>query len=222
MEMEQTSERNCANERERSSEGLASNTSSHAALDGIGVPSQPTRTFRFLSDAQMREIGALFHLLDLNKDGFLSAIRAVALCRQLGFNVDRTSVDRGSPNVSLQQLYSWCDKFLEACASSEEIRLTQKFILLQRGEVGKTVSRGSLRRSLESSNVSVSETLISELLAYMSDLDETAQSSEDVMSEAGFKAFIRKHSAAGERKRQAQMSVISSGRAGLRTSMASS
>eukprot|EP00965_Chrysotila_dentata_P211655 6186577-Pleurochrysis_carterae.AAC.4 len=101
--MEQTSERNCANERERSSEGLASNTSSHAALDGIGVPSQPTRTFRFLSDAQMREIGALFHLLDLNKDGFLSAIRAVALCRQLGFNVDRTSVDRGSPNVSLQQ-----------------------------------------------------------------------------------------------------------------------
>ena len=63
----------------------------------------------------------MFAYIDTDGDGRIEVAQAVALCRKLGFNIDKGSIDaraaeraakmRGS--VALRDVLGWCEAFLE-------------------------------------------------------------------------------------------------------------
>jgi len=162
-----------------------------------------------LTDPQAKEIAALFALMDTKRQGWVDLRTAVNICRQLGFNLDVGSLDDAVPRVSLNQLLEWCEAFLAKCAASEELQLTRMFMLMQHHEFGDGVSRTALDKLLGSSHERFMPQTMESLIDYIGELsggaaDEHLSQSFDMvsqrlhagsdiaMSEAGFKAFMRK------------------------------
>ena len=94
------------------------------------VAAAPTVTKR-ISDPQTRELSALFAYLDWDGDGKIDLAQAISLCRQLGFNVNKKSLHCMPEQVTVRQVLSWCEAFLEACATDSDLMLTQMYMLLQ-------------------------------------------------------------------------------------------
>ena len=149
-----------------------------------------------LSDPQTKELAALFEFLDTDNDGLLGLAQATALCRQLGFNVDKASVaqrgDGAAAAVSLRDLLAWAEHFVDACATGEEYRLTQAFMLLQRGDDGG-VTVEAVRDALNAERLPFEEDEVHALVEYMANEGEA----RGAATFADFKAFMRK----GERMR---------------------
>eukprot|EP00310_Coccolithus_braarudii_P016290 CAMPEP_0183337582 /NCGR_PEP_ID=MMETSP0164_2-20130417/5169_1 /TAXON_ID=221442 /ORGANISM="Coccolithus pelagicus ssp braarudi, Strain PLY182g" /LENGTH=254 /DNA_ID=CAMNT_0025507289 /DNA_START=1 /DNA_END=766 /DNA_ORIENTATION=- len=145
---------------------------------------------KYVSDQQAREISRVFELLDVRSENVLSMPLATHLCRQLGFNVEHRSVSHAESGISLLQILSWCESFLEACATSDDLKLTQKFILLQRGEAGVHVPRRMLEKNLASDRTAVSSSALDAFCTHLSELDEVG-SRPHAVSEQAFKRFVR-------------------------------
>ena len=115
---------------------------------------------------------------------------------QLGFNVDKASVaqrgDGAAAAVSLRDLLAWCEHFVDACATGEEYRLTQAFMLLQRGDDGG-VTVEAVRGALNAERLPFEEDEVHALVEYMANEGEA----RGAATFADFKAFMRK----GERMR---------------------
>ena len=84
----------------------------------------------FLSQAQAKEVRELFAFLDTDRDGLLDVGQGINLCRQLGFNVDASTLQHAETHVSVKDLLGWCEVFVAECAHSEDMHLTQMYQLL--------------------------------------------------------------------------------------------
>ena len=110
----------------------------------------------FLSQAQAKEVRELFTFLDTDRDGLLAVGQGINLCRQLGFNVDASTLQHTEQHVSIKDLLGWCEAFVGKCAHSEDLHLTQMFQLLSQRHIGDSdgiTSRG-LRRYLADEKLS--------------------------------------------------------------------
>ena len=112
--------------------------------------------FAFLSQAQTKEVRELFAFLDTDRDGLLAVGQGINLCRQLGFNVDASTLQHREEHVNIKDLLGWCEAFVAKCAHSEDLHLTQMFQLLSQRHIGGSdgiTSRG-LRRYLADEKLS--------------------------------------------------------------------
>ena len=112
--------------------------------------------FAFLSQAQTKEVRELFAFLDTDRDGLLAVGQGMNLCRQLGFNVDASTLQHRDEHVNIKDLLGWCEAFVAKCAHSEDLHLTQMFQLLSQRHIGGSdgiTSRG-LRRYLADEKLS--------------------------------------------------------------------
>ena len=110
----------------------------------------------FLSQAQAKEVRELFAFLDTDRDGLLDVGQGINLCRQLGFNVDASTLQHAETHVSVKDLLGWCEVFVAKCAHSEDLHLTQMYQLLSQRHIGGgdgITSRG-LRRFLADEKLS--------------------------------------------------------------------
>ena len=110
----------------------------------------------FLSQAQAKEVRELFAFLDTDRDGLLDVGQGMNLCRQLGFNVDGSTLQHAETHVSVKDLLGWCEVFVAECAHSEDLHLTQMYQLLSQRHIGGgdgITSRG-LRRFLADEKLS--------------------------------------------------------------------
>ena len=99
----------------------------------------------FLSEPQTKEVRDLFDFLDTDRDGLLSVEQALSLCRQLGFHVNKATLDLHGSHVNVRDLIGWCEAFVARCAHSEELHRTQMFMLLRRGDMDGITCEGLQR-----------------------------------------------------------------------------
>ena len=77
----------------------------------LGTPSKPKPDGRtatsmpiyFLSEPQTKEVRDLFDFLDTDRDGLLSVEQALSLCRQLGFHVNKATLDLHDSHVIVRR-----------------------------------------------------------------------------------------------------------------------
>lgn len=134
------------------------------------------RTLSNLSDAQTKEIYALFHVLDTNSDNLLSPRSAHRLCEALGFHPDMQAQlgARGfSTPVSREDVLQWLDTFCGQAERSDEIRLAQRFALLkscdQFADSASRVTRAALESFLASEQHKVQPEVVEALLDEVGD-----------------------------------------------------
>ena len=110
----------------------------------------------FLSQAQAKEVRELFTFLDTDHDGLLDVCQGINLCRQLGFNVDASTLQHTEQHVSIKDLLGWCEAFVAKCAHSEDLHLTQMFQLLSQRHIGGSegITGRGLRRYLADEKLS--------------------------------------------------------------------
>ena len=104
----------------------------------------------------VKEVRELFAFLDTDRDGLLDVGQGINLCRQLGFNVDASTLQHAETHVSVKDLLGWCEVFVAKCAHSEDLHLTQMYQLLSQRHIGGgdgITSRG-LRRFLADEKLS--------------------------------------------------------------------
>ena len=160
---------------------------SASAVPSMAVGAARTSSLHFLSDPQTREVSLLFDFLDTDRDGLLTVGQAINLCRQLGFNIQKSSLSSTNASqeshVTLRELLGWCESFVAACAHSVELRLNQQFMLLQRG--GDGITSKALQRYLSDERLPFKDDAVDLLVEAMAD-DAPSASLEQ------FKAFVRK------------------------------
>ena len=122
-----------------------------------------------VSDAQSKEVIALFRFFDTDHDGLISPRSASKLCEQLGFHLEPAhfSGDPGSSPISMPDLLSWIDSFCGQCARQPELALAQRFALLRACDIfaqGSKVSKEALIQFLAMEKHTVGEEAIDQLL----------------------------------------------------------
>ena len=161
---------------------------STSAVPPMAVGAARSSSLHFLSDPQTREVSLLFDFLDTDRDGLLTVGQAINLCRQLGFNIQKSSLpsrDDASreSHVTRRDLLGWCESFVASCAQSEELRLNQQFMLLRRG--GEGVTSEALRRYLSDERLPFKGGQVDLLVEAMADGAPSAGLDQ-------FKAFMRR------------------------------
>ena len=95
----------------------------------------------FISDAQCKEVNALFDLLDTDRDGLLDAKSARFVCERLGFYPEppHHTGDPGSSAATREDILSWIDNYSgQAQAKTkngDKLRLSQRYALLRTFDV---------------------------------------------------------------------------------------
>lgn len=127
------------------------------------VAAAPIVTKR-ISDPQTRELTAVFDYLDSDGDGKIDLAQAISLCRQLGFNVDKKSLHCMPEQVTVRQVLSWCEAFLEACASDSDLLLTQMYMLLQAGDTSPRIGVDQMYRYFQAQHVACTPRQVADLV----------------------------------------------------------
>ena len=108
-----------------------------------------------LSDAQTKEVHALFNYLDADRDGLLSPRSVQVVCDALGFHLEppRQRGDPGSLMVSRDDLMAWLDSYAGQSLKRSEIRLALRFALFRSHDVfnqSERITRAAVEKYIAS------------------------------------------------------------------------